>query len=107
VNEIGARVVPDAATAKRQRGFPDSGRFCAGQTNVDGLGLHVETLLGDAGSMGPQELVAPRRTISTDDVNFRAGMAGGLGQIRKDIKEPRIEVVNLARAVVTQKPIQL
>lgn len=67
----------------------------------------METVLGNAGGAGPQELVAPWRTVAADDGYLGIGLPGGGGEVRQKIKQMRIVMKLLAGAVVTQKMIQL
>lgn len=67
----------------------------------------METVLGNAGGVGPQELVAPWRTVAADDGYLGIGLPGGGGEVRQQIKQMRIVMKLLAGAVVTQKVIQL
>lgn len=67
----------------------------------------METVLGNASGVGPQELVAPWRTVAADDGYLGIGLPGGGGEVRQQIKQMRIVMKLLAGAVVTQKMIQL
>jgi hypothetical protein len=67
----------------------------------------METVLGNAGGAGPQEFVAPWRTVTADDGYLGIGLPCGGGKVRQKIKQMRIVMKLLARAVVTQKVIQL
>src|SRR5579863_8030025 len=106
MNEVGVGIVADTAASERQRGVPDTGSRNAGQANVDGLGLHMHAMQGDAGRMGPQELVAPRRTIAADDVDFGVRMAGGGDQIGEEIEQAGIEAANVAGPMIAKEVIQ-
>src|SRR5579864_1341889 len=83
VNEAGARIISDAAAAQRQGGVPKVSRRNTGQANINGFSFHVQALLCHTGSVGSQILVAPARSITTDDANFAIRTAGGASQIRK------------------------
>jgi hypothetical protein len=67
----------------------------------------METVLGNAGGAGPQEFVAPWRTVTADDGYLGIGLPCGGCKVRQKIKQMRIVMKLLARAVVTQKVIQL
>jgi len=67
----------------------------------------METVLGNARGVGPQEFVAPRRAIPADDGYLSIGFPRGVCKIRQKIEQMRIVMKLLARAVVTQKVIQL
>jgi len=51
MNEIRLGVVSDAAAVKRQGGITQRGGLRSRQANVDGLGLHVQAVLGNARRM--------------------------------------------------------
>jgi hypothetical protein len=53
VNEIGLGVIPYASTAQGQSSIAKKGGSQARQTDVDGLGLHMQAALRDTGSMRP------------------------------------------------------
>ena len=67
----------------------------------------METVFGNAGGAGAQEFVAPWRTVTADDGYLGIGLPCGGGKVRQKIKKMRIVMKLLARAVVTQKVIQL
>lgn len=67
----------------------------------------METVLGNAGGVGPQEFVAPWRTVPADDGYLSIGLPRGSVKVRQKIKQTRIVMKLLAGAVVTQKVIQL
>jgi hypothetical protein len=67
----------------------------------------METVLSNAGGAGPQEFVAPRRTVATDDGDLGIGLSCGGGKVRQKIKQMGIVMKLLAGAVVTQKVIKL
>jgi hypothetical protein len=68
VNEVGLGVIPYAPTAKGQRGISKKGSSQARQPDVDGLGLHMQAVLGDAGGMGTEKIIAPGGSIAADHV---------------------------------------
>jgi hypothetical protein len=92
---------------KRQGGISQIACGDPGETNIDRLGLHMETVPGNAGGVGSQEFVAPGRTVAADDGYLTIGLPGGGGKVRQKIKQMRIVMKLLAGAVVTQKVIQL
>jgi len=67
----------------------------------------METVLGNAGGVGPQEFVAPWRTVAADYGYLSIGLPRGGGKVRQKIKQVRIVMKLLAGAVVTQEVIQL
>lgn len=67
----------------------------------------METVLGNAGGVGPQEFVAPGRTVAADYGYLSIGLPRGGGKVCQKIKQLRIVMKLLAGAVVTQEVIQL
>jgi len=76
------------------------------ETNIDCPGLHMETVLRNAGGVGPQEFVAPWRTVAADDGYLGIGLPCSGCKVRQKIKQMGIVMKPLAGAVVTQKVIQ-
>ena len=107
VNEIRSSVVSDTAPVKGKCGIADHGRPRSWQTYIDGLGLHVQAVLGNARGVRAKILVAPRCPIAADDLNLRAGTANRCFQIGKQIKQARIVVMNVARAMIAYEMIHL
>jgi hypothetical protein len=58
-------------------------------------------------TVGAQEFVAPRRTVTTNDVNFGVGPFQCDVQVVKQIEYSRIVLVNVAGAVIPQILIEL
>jgi hypothetical protein len=56
---------------------------------------------------GAEEFIAPRGAIATDDVDLGVGAAEGSGQIRKNVEDMRIVVLDLTSAVVAQEMVEL
>ena len=81
VDEIRAGIVADAAARQRQGKVSEAGCAYARQPDVDRLGLHVEAVASDPNGMGPQKLVARRRAIAADDLNFSTGVSHRRNQI--------------------------
>ena len=71
------------------------------------MSLHVKAILGNSSGASSEEFVAPRRTIAANDLDLRVAMAERSRQVRKDVKEPRIVVLHVAGAMITQEMIQL
>jgi hypothetical protein len=49
-----------------------------------------------------EELVAPWRTVSTDNIDLAAGIVQGRSQVVEQIEQTRIEMVYLSRAMVAE-----
>ena len=52
-----------------------------------------------------RELVAPRRTISADNVDLPVGIVNGSGQIVKQVEQARIEVMDVTGAMIPKKVV--
>jgi hypothetical protein len=107
MNEGGARVIADPATAEGQRRISKSERIDSGNTNVDGVSLHVLAVFRHSGGARTKEFIAPGSAVAANNIDFRVGMTDGSGQIGKNIEDVWIKVFDVARAVVAQKVIQL
>ena len=107
MNEVGRRIIANAAASKRQRGISKSRRFHPRQPNVYGLRLHVQALLSNAGSVGPQKLVRLRRAIAANDLYFTVWAATGSDQVEKHVEETRNKVMHIASKTIAQESVQL
>jgi hypothetical protein len=69
----------------------------------------VEAVLGDARVRGsvPQILVAPRSTVSTDNVDLTLAIMDRSGQIVEQIEQARIKVMHVTGTMVPKEIIQL
>lgn len=100
VEEIGLRIISDAAAVQSERNLAQPGRFYSGDADVDRFGLHVQAVLCHSDRVGTKIIVAPGGTVTADDVNFRARMSDRRLQIRQEIVQLRIEMANVARSMV-------
>ena len=68
----------------------------------------MQTVTGYAGvrASAAEELVAPRRAISADDVDLTIGIVDSRGQIVKQVEYARIEMAYLTGAVVAEKVVE-
>ena len=108
VHEVGTAIVANAPAMQTQRGIPHRRGANSRQPNVDSFRLHVETVASHAsvGVAGTQKFVAPRRTVSTDHVNFSVGVVQRCGQVMEQVEQARIEMMNVARTMVTKKMVE-
>src|SRR5215472_11913607 len=58
------------------------------------------------GTSCTQKLVAPRRAIATDDVDFAIGIVQRRNQVVQQVEQARIKVTNISSAVVSQIVIE-
>lgn len=107
VNESRPRVVADSASLQMQCGVPQHQRIHAGNADVDRMRLHVETIFGYTRRTRAKKLITPGGPVSTNNVDLRAGMPNGRGQIGKDVKDVRIVMLHFAGAMIPKKMIKL
>lgn len=100
------RVVADAAAMERERGFAQSVRVYAGHANVNGLCLHVQTMLSDTLSVCAKKIIGARCAVSANNVDLAARMAHSSGQLLEEIKKFRAKVADVTGAIVAQEVIQ-
>jgi len=101
VDKIRTSIVSDSTLVQRQC---DISKFrCAGsrQANINGHGLHVETVQGNAMAMAPQVCVAPWSAVSADHINLRSGTTRSFHQLMEKVEQPRVIVMYFSRAVIT------
>jgi hypothetical protein len=63
-------------------------------------------MLGDSGSVHAEVMVAPWGAVSADDIDLASRMANGYRQLREDVVEPGIEVVDIAGAMIAKEIVQ-
>lgn len=66
----------------------------------------MQAVLGDPGSGTAEKFIGQGSAVSADNLKFRAWPAHGRRQVGKQIEQPRIEVMNLPRQVVSKECIQ-
>jgi hypothetical protein len=106
VYKIGSRIVADTSSMQRKGCIPESCGRNPGHANVDGHGLHVETVASDTVSMSPEEFVAPRRAIATEDVDLKVRIPECGSQVVEQVEDARVVIVNYAGAVVAQITVE-
>src|SRR3974390_2686549 len=103
MDEPRPRIIAHTAAAERQRRIPKSEGIDPWDADIDGLRLHVEASSCYAVGMRAQELVAPRCSITANDLNLCSGMPHGCVQIGKDVKDARIVVLHLSGAMIAEE----
>jgi hypothetical protein len=106
VDEIGGGVVADSAAVEGESGVAEFSGGDAGNANVDGHGLHVQAVLGDAVAVGSEILVAPRRAVAADDVDFGIGTVEGDEDVVKEVEDAGVVDVNVAGAVIAKEFVE-
>ena len=107
VNKIRRGIVSDAAPVKRQGSIPHVRGFGSRQANIDRFRLHVQAILRDAYGMRTKILVAPRCSIAADHLDLGIGSPDCGFQIRKQIKQSWVVMVNFTSSMITQEMIYL
>jgi hypothetical protein len=90
-----------------QRGsIPHSCGRNPGYPNVDGHGLHMETVASDTVSMSAEEFVAPRSAIATEEVDLKVRIPECGSQVVEQVEHLRVALVNCAGPVVAQITVE-
>ena len=96
-----------AAAVERECSLAQPGRFYSGDADVDRFGLEMQAVFCHSDAMGAKVMVAPGSTVATDDINFCTRMSHGRFKGRQEIVQVRIEVANVASAMVPQEMVEL
>lgn len=107
MDELLTLVVADSSAMEAQSSIPQRSGLHAGQADIDGHGLHVQAVLRNSARAAAEKVVAPRRPISADHIDFGILAAHAGGEVVQQIKQPRIELMHCAGAMVAEKGIQL
>ena len=107
VHKVGLAIVSDPTTLERQGGGAQLGSGYAGHPDVNGHGLHMQAVGGDAGGVTAKESVAPGRAVATNHVNLTPRVADRPRQVEEQIEKSRVERANVARTMVTKIIIEL
>ncbi len=75
MDKVRPGVVSDSTLVQPERQIAKFGGAGSWQPNIDGPGLHVEAVQGNAMAMAPQVCVAPWSAVSADQVNLRSRAA--------------------------------
>jgi len=107
VNEAGVGVKPNAAPMECQGSIAQLRGLDPRYADIDGLGLHVETLPGDSRGFPAKDRVAPGSPVAADYLYYRVRPPDKGRQICKQVKEPGIEVAGIAGPVIPEVVLQL
>src|SRR6266700_1895 len=107
MDEVFPAIVAYATAMQIQSGFTQLLRAYAGQTNVNGPGLHVQAVLGDRRRTMAKKFIAPGRPVSTDHVDLFVRASNGRGEIVQQVEQPRVKVTNFSGTVVAEKTVKL
>jgi len=107
VDETGPWIVAHTASAEPQCGIPQRESINPGDTNIDGVCLHVQAAPGDTRRAGAKEFVAPGSSVAADNLNLCRGMTEGRRQIGQNVENARIVVLYLSRAMIAKEMVEL
>jgi hypothetical protein len=74
VDKVGVRIVAHATATQGESGLAKHKGGDARHAQVQGFGLNVKAVLGDAGGVSAERFVGRGRTVAADDVDLAAGM---------------------------------
>jgi hypothetical protein len=91
---------------QRKGSIPHSCARNPGYPNVDGHGLHMETVARDTVSTSAEEFVAQRRAIATEDIDLKVRIPECGSQVVEQVEHSRVVLVNCAGPVVAQITVE-
>jgi len=100
MDEIGSRIIPHPAAMQAESRIAELGSAHARDANIDGHGLHVQTVLRHAVSVGTEKFIAPGCPVTAYDIDLGIGATQGNGQIMQQIEDARIVVANIPCAMI-------
>jgi murein L,D-transpeptidase YcbB/YkuD len=107
VDEVGRRVVPDAAAPEREGQVPEPPGRHAGEPEVERAPVEVEAPPRHPGAALAQHRVGARRPVAAHDLEDRARAPGGGGEAPGGVEHAGVDGVDLAGPVVAQEPAHL
>ena len=106
VHKLSAWIVPDSATAKSQRDFPNSPQRHSGNLDINRLSRHMITMACRASAHSDELFVIFRRTVGGYDMNVPAATDLLLNECN-EFDELHIHRRRLIRMVTPQKIIEV
>ncbi len=106
MDEVGFRVVADAAASQGDGGCTDPRQGPARDAEVNGHAPGMKAVRGHACRRGLEERVARGRAVSRDDLE-RLGGVEARAKGAQEPEQPSIDLVDLARAVIPQHPVDV
>ena len=109
MDELAAGVVAYAAEAEREGGVAEGLGADAGDPNVDGLGLDVLRVFGDAGmaAAGAEELVGLGRAVAADDIDDAAGTVQAGHEVVEEVELGGVVGALFLGAAVAEEVVEL
>lgn len=106
MNEIGLRIIADAALFHGDSGLAEFAEGVSGQADINSLSDHVQAVFGHAPGVGLQFVVGGGRTIAGND--FKRCVTRGFAlQSVENVKQPRVNGFDFAGSMVPQQVIDL
>ena len=106
MNELGLRIVADAASMQMQCSVADARGWHSRDANVDRFSSHVLAVFGHSRSGASKEFVAPGSAIAAHDIDFCAGAAQRRGEVAQQIEESRVQIYYIPSSVIAEKMIE-
>lgn len=66
----------------------------------------MQAVSGDSGTGSTKKFITPGRAISADDVDLTIRPTYGNSQVVQQIEQALVEIMNLTRPMITQKPVE-
>jgi hypothetical protein len=107
VDKFFAGIITDSTASKREGCIPQFPGTGAGHPDINGHGLHVQAVLGHPARMPAQVAIAPRSTITANNLNLSFGLSYVSSNVVEQIEQPWINMVDIPGTVVAQKIFQL
>jgi hypothetical protein len=107
VYEIGMGIVAHAAPVERKSSFAQLLGIHAGHSKIDRLRLHVKAVFGNSLRMSAKELIAPRCSVSTYNIDLSARPVDSHSQLLKEIIKSRLKMPDITRTMVAEKIVEL
>src|SRR4029453_1453900 len=104
VDEVGSWIKTDSSQTQRESGIAQLNERDVGQTDVDGLALHVEAPGGDPFGSMPKHFVGGGRAVAGNDL-IRPGALDERVQTVKQVEQADVDRMDLGGAKVAQQMI--
>lgn len=102
MDKVGLGVVTNSPAMQFQGSVSQARRRDARYADIDRHRLHMQAVKGDTMTVRAQKLIAPRRPIAADDINFRIRLPKLGSQVVEQVEYSRIVMVDVAGAVITK-----
>jgi hypothetical protein len=96
-------VITNAAAMEMECCVPQLCCSDSRQTDINGHGLHVQTVPGYRGRAAAQKRIAPGSAVSAYHVDFRSRTAKGTSKVPEQVENPGIIRMNCTSAMIAKK----